>query len=109
MTFRFPWETPPSERSLEDTVTAMQRDMAYMVSHTAVRVRSEHVDLQITVNTPRGQLMPRGECMLSDGSTVEFQDIGMPQPNLNTQELSIRELVACVWEVARELGLELQL
>lgn len=100
----FPWEQPPV-RSMEDTVAALQRDLAYMVSHTAVLVHSKHPALATLVNTPRGQLMPRGECKLSDGSVIEFQDVGMPQ--VNAPEVSVPDLLKRVYEVTQELGLEL--
>lgn len=101
---RFPWE-PPATPSTDDVVKLMQRDMAYMVTHTAIMVHSSHELLRCVVNTPRGQIIPRGECKFTDGSTVELQDIGMPQ--INCEILSVADLMARVWEVARELGLEL--
>jgi hypothetical protein len=98
---RFPWEPVP----LEDTVALLQRDFAYAVGHTAVMVHSPHEALQIIVNTKRGQIVPRGECRFSDGSTLEFSDLGMPQ--IGVPEMNVPELMARVWEIARELGLEL--
>jgi hypothetical protein len=79
--------------------------MQYVVRHTAVLVHSRHEALQILVNTKRGQIIPRGECKFNDGSTLELQDIGMPQ--VGAPEMTVPELMARVWEVARELGLEL--
>ena len=77
---RFPWE-PASLPAVpvEKTVEALQRDVAFMVQYTAILVRSQHDALRMLVNTPRGQIIPRGKCTLTDGSTIEFQDIGMPQ------------------------------
>lgn len=98
---RYPWEPVP----IEDTVRLLQRDFAYAVQFTAVQVHSPHEALQILVNTPRGQIIPRGECKFNDGSTLEFQDIGMPQPGAST--MTIAKLMAMVWSVAREKGLEL--
>lgn len=105
----FPWERiqlPAPAPSVADTVTAMQRDLAYMVTHTAVFVHSQHDALRMLVNTPRGQIVPRGACKFTDGSTVEFQDIGMPQ--VGAPEMTVIDLTKQVWGVARELGLELQ-
>lgn len=104
----WPWETPPQlpAKPLEDTVAKMQRDMAYMVQYTAVFVRSSHEALQMVVNTARGQVVPRGECRFADGTTLEFQDLGMPQPG--APSMSIEELMQRVWVTASELGLELQ-
>lgn len=117
MTF-YPWEQTHELTTAEvaeihaggrppvaETVAAMQRDMAYMVTHTAVLVQSRHAALAMLVNTPRGQIIPRGECTFTDGSTLAFQDIGMPQPG--APEMTLKELMARAWEVARDLGLEL--
>jgi peptidoglycan hydrolase-like protein with peptidoglycan-binding domain len=99
---RFPWEPVP----VTETVAALQRDVAYMVTHTAVLVHSNQPALQMLVNTPRGQIVPRGACKFTDGSTVEFQDVGMPQPG--APAMTLKDLMARVWEIARELGLELE-
>ncbi len=99
---RMPWEPVPPE----ETIAAMQRDMAYMVQFTAVLVHSNNDALSMLVNTPRGQIIHHGEVRFTNGTTVEFQDIGMPQPGAPT--LSVPDLIARVWEIARELGLELQ-
>lgn len=100
----FPWEQPAA-RTVEDTIAAMQRDMTYMVTHTAVLVHSKHPALAMLVNTARGQLVPRGVCAFTDGSTMEVQDVGMPQPG--APEMSVQDLMVRAWEIARELGLEL--
>lgn len=102
LTTRFPWEPVP----LADTVALLQRDMAYVLRHTAVMVHSPHAELQLIVNTKRGQIVPRGECKFSDGSTLEFHDIGAPQ--VGAPEMTVDELMTRVWEIARELGLELK-
>lgn len=107
----FPWETEQlpavQSRPIEDTVSALQRDVAYMVTHTAVLVHSKHGALSMLVNTPRGQIIPRNKCQFNDGSTIEFQDIGMPQ--IGAPEMTVRDLVAYVWNIATtQLGLELQ-
>jgi hypothetical protein len=105
----FPWEQlpavvePAATPAVEETVTLLQRDFAYAVQYTAVRVHSPHTELQFTVNTPRGQIVPRGECKLSDGSVLEFQDIGMPQPDAPTA--TVQELVAMVWDAVKTLKL----
>lgn len=112
---RFPWETEqlpapvetaPLPAELGDTVAAMQRDMAYMVAYTAVRVHSSRPELAVTVNTLRGQIVPMNQCRFTDGTVFELQDIGMPQPN--TPTMTVRDLLVQIWEVTRELGLELQ-
>jgi hypothetical protein len=90
---------------VDEKIALLQRDFAYILQFTAVLVRSPHPALQILVNTARGQIIPRGECKFSDGSTLELQDIGAPQ--VGVPEMTVAELMARVWEVARELGLEL--
>jgi hypothetical protein len=97
-----PWEIAP----VGETVALMQADLAYMVTHTAVIVHSNRPELRMLVNTPRGQIIPRGECKFTDGSTIELQDIGMPQPKAPT--MAVQEIMARVWEAARDLGLELE-
>ena len=115
---KMPWEAetlpaevepaqPPAAMSTEDTVSALQRDFAYAMHNTAVLVHSKHEALQILVNTPRGQIIPRGECRLTDGSTIEFQDIGMPQ--VGAPLMDIKKLVAEVLDVVSKLGLGVQL
>ena len=114
MGMTYPWETPVPATieppkpgaTVEDVVHALQRDMVYMVSHTGVTVHSQHEALQMLVNTPRGQIIPRGECKLTDGSTIEFQDIGAPQ--VGAPVMTVKELMARVWEVVTELGLGVQ-
>lgn len=105
----FPWEQLPArvEKPLTETVTAIQRDLAYMATHTGVLVHSNNPALQMLVNTARGQIVPRNECRFTDGTTVEFQDIGMPQPGAPL--MTVGELLAKVWETARDLGLELRI
>lgn len=98
---RFPWEPVP----VEDTVRLLQRDFAYAMTHTAVLVHSNCEALSMLVNTPRGQIVPRGECKFTDGTTFELQDVGMPQPG--APMMSVKELMARVWDLAREIGLEL--
>ena len=107
----FPWEklpvpiAEPQLPALQDTVTALQRDFAFAIAYTAVHVHSTHDELAITVNTRRGQIVPRGECKFTDGSTIEFQDLGMPQPGAET--MTVAELLARTWETALLFGLEL--
>lgn len=98
---RFPWEAVP----VAETLALLQRDVAYMVTYTAVVVHSNRPELAMCVNTKRGQIVPRGECQFTDGSTVEFQDIGMPQ--VGAPVTTVQELTARVWSLARDLGLEL--
>ena len=110
----FPWEQlpatveapqAPATRSTEDTVAALQRDFAYAVQYTAILVHSNQPALQMLVNTARGQIVPRGQCKFSDGSTMELQDLGMPQ--INAPQMTVQKLMARAWDIARELGLEL--
>jgi hypothetical protein len=82
-----PWEPAP----LDETVAALQRDVAFIVAFTCVRVLSNRADLQFAVNLRRGEHVPRGEAKFADGTTVEFQDIGAPQPGLPT--MGVAELV----------------
>lgn len=114
----YPWETPaalpavvetaaPAVRSTEDKVTAIQKDLAFIVAYTAVLVHSNQPGLAMLVNTERGQIIPRGECKFTDGSTFELQDIGAPQ--VGAPLMSVQELMARVWDIARDLGLELQI
>jgi hypothetical protein len=97
---RMPWDPVP----VEETLRLLQLDFGYAVSHTAVAVHSDIEELQLRVNTLRGQIVPRGECKFTGGHKIEFQDIGMPQPGLPT--MTVPELIAKVWEVAEGLGLE---
>jgi hypothetical protein len=101
LTTRFPWEPVP----VSETVALLQRDFAYAVRMTAVVVHSNRPELQICVNTARGQIVPRGECRFTDGSTIELHDIGMPQ--VGCSEMSVRELMDHVWNIARNLELTL--
>ena len=106
---RYPWEPPlpvPAEPTTEETVKLLQRDFALAVQLTAVLVHSKHPALKILVNTPRGQIIPRGEVKFTDGSTLEFQDVGMPQPNTPFMA-SVQDLIAQVWETVQQLGLEI--
>ena len=103
---KFPWEVQLPAVPVEDTVALLQKDFAYAVQMTAVLVHSNRPEFQMLVNTPRGQIVPRNECKFTDGTTVEFQDVGMPQPS--AVFMSVKELIAQVWDRARELGLEIQ-
>lgn len=101
---KYPWELP-AVPTTEETVRLLQQDFAYAVTHTAILVHSTRAELRMVVNTPRGQLVPRGISKFTDGTTVELQDLGMPQPNVQT--MTVNELVACVVNTAHELGLEM--
>ena len=101
MTGRFPWENSP----LGDTVAALQRDFAYAVRTTCVIVHSNNPAFKAMANTARGQLVPRGEVKFTDGTTVEFQDIGMPQ--INVPQMTVQAIAARVWSIVAKLGLEL--
>lgn len=109
---KFPWENLPA-RQIENiaeqtarTVALLQQDMAYAVAYTAILVHSNRPELQMLVNTQRGQIIPRGVCKFSGGATVEFQDIGMPQ--VGAPQMTVKELMTWVWGTARELGLEME-
>ena len=99
----FPWE--PAPRSVEDAIALLQSDFAYAVTHTAVVVHSNNPALMFTANTHRSQLVPRGEVKFLDGTTVELQDIGMPQ--VHAQYMTVQQIMSRVWKLASELGLEL--
>ena len=102
---KFPWEVQLPAVPIEDTVAALQRDFAYAVQMTAIRVHSNNPELATLVNVPRGQIIPRGVCRFTDGSTVEFQDVGMPQ--IDVPSMTVHELVAHVWATALIKGLEI--
>lgn len=99
----FPWE--PRPRSVEETVSLLQSDFAYAVAHTCIVVHSNNPALMFMANTHRGQLVPRGEVKFLDGTTIELQDIGMPQ--VNAQYMTVQQIMARVWKLASELGLEI--
>lgn len=98
---RFPWEPVP----VEETVQALQRDLAFAIRYTAVIVHSDNAMLRLCANTTRGQIVPAGKCHFTDGTYVEFQDLGMPQPQVPI--MSIEKLVSEVLVIARNFGLEL--
>lgn len=101
-----PWDPPDEEPpSLAETITAIQRDMAFACRYTAILVRSSDERLRMVINTERGQKPPPGEGVFTDGTTIEMQDIGMPQPNVPT--MTVQEMIQAVIDKATELGLEL--
>lgn len=101
---KFPWEeNRGAAPDVDKLVDALRRDLAYVVTHTAVAVHSPHAALQMLVNVPRGQIIPRGVCNLTDGSTIEFQDIGAPQ--VGAPEMNIEKLMMQVFDAVQELGL----
>ena len=93
----YPWEKP--------SIEALQADFAFAIRHTAILVRSSNPELRMVVNTERGQKLPIGEGIFTDGTTIELQDIGMPQPNCPV--MTVQELIQAVMDKAKELGLEL--
>lgn len=99
LTTRFPWEPVP----VEETLALLQRDVAYMVTHTAVLVHSNQAALEMLVNTARGQIVPRGECVFTDGSKFELQDMGMPQ--IGAPTMSVQKLLAHLQDIVQQLGL----
>lgn len=101
---RFPWDVP-AKPPVEETVEALQRDFAYAVTFTGIMVHSNRAELRIVVNTQRGQIIPRNVSKFTDGTTVEMQDLGMPQPRVKT--MTVEELVQWVVRTSNELGLEL--
>jgi hypothetical protein len=96
---RMPWEPAP----IEETITAMQRDMTYMVKFTGVVVHSNRPELRMMINTERGQIVPRGEVRFTDGTTLELQDIGMPQ--VGAQLMTVEELTSRLAQITAGLGL----
>lgn len=114
----FPWEqklpeltaqAEPPAKPVEDVVKALQADLRYMVTHTAVLVRAtgpHEAALGMLVNTARGQLIPAGVAKYSGGHTIQFQDLGMPQ--IGAPEMTIDKLVQCLFGVTQQLGLELE-
>jgi hypothetical protein len=98
---RMPWEPIPAE----ETLALVQADLRYMTNHTAVLVHSNRPELQILVNVRRGEIVPRNEVKFKDGTTLEFQDIGMPQPKAPL--MTVKELLAMVWDIVQTLGLEM--
>jgi hypothetical protein len=103
-----PWEqpdTPPEADDLAETVRALQADLQFIVNHTAILVRSNNEALRMVFNTERGQSMPDPlKCTFRDGTTMEFQDISMPQPGV--PEKTIKEIVTAALEQAFALGLQ---
>src|ERR1700680_1635458 len=99
----YPWDPP--RRSAEDTIALLQNDFAHAVANTAIVVHSNNPAFAFIANTQRGQLVPRGEVKFSDGTTVELQDIGMCQPNV--PYVTVQSVVARVWKLATQLGLEI--
>jgi hypothetical protein len=99
----FPWDPP--RQSAEDAIELLKRDFAYAVANTAVVVHSNNPALVLTANTPRGQLVPRGEVKFTDGTTVELQDIGMCQPNV--PYMTVQQIMSRIWKLASDLGLEI--
>lgn len=102
----FPWDKPQLPAvPIEDTVKLLQADFAYAALHTAIKVHSSRPELRMLVNTARGQIIPRGEGKFTDGTTLEFQDIGMPQPRL--EAMTVEQLVQKVLGIAADLNLEI--
>lgn len=99
---RMPWDPPP----VEDVVAGLQHDLAYAVRMTAIAVYSNRPELAMVANTVRGQTVPSGKCEFLDGTTVEFRDLGMPQPGAQTVD-TVQDIATKVWGAAAVLGLEL--
>lgn len=90
---------------LARVVELIQKDILFAVQYTAVLVRSSNEALRMVVNTKRGQSMPRGDGIFTDGTTIELQDIGMPQPGCPV--MTVQDLLKLVLAKAAELGLDL--
>ncbi len=103
LTVRFPWEPP----TVQDTVAALQRDFAYAVANTCIVVHSNNPLFELTANTQRGQIIPRGQVKFSDGTWVELQDIGMCQPG-KIPYMTVQEIMTHIWTLASNLGLEIK-
>lgn len=107
----FPWEQEPEQsqpeqpRTVEEIVAMLQRDFAFAVNTTAVKVHSNEAAFRIIVNTPRGQIVPTEKTTFSDGTYVQLQDLGMCQPGVSYMELS--DIAAMILNVADGLGLKL--
>ena len=99
-----PWEQPEVD-DVAAIVRALQADLRFAVGHTAILVRSNNEALRMVFNTERGQNMPNPlKCTFRDGTTMEFQDIGMPQPGVPTK--TIKDIVTAALEQAFALGLQ---
>lgn len=99
LTVRFPWEPIPPAEAIE----ALRRDFAYAVGNTSVTVHSNNAAFIMSVNTARGQIVPRGEVVFSDGTKIELYDNGMCQPGL--ESMTVRDLMAHILALASELNL----
>jgi len=120
----FPWESaqplmpwqasePPAAQgdvvqrldALEGTLSRLQADARYIVTHTAVLVHAtgpHAAQLGMLANTKRGQLVPTGVAEYGE-HTIEFRDIGMPQ--VGVPEMSVQELCAAMFAKMQELGI----
>jgi len=98
---RAAWEPVP----VEETVKALQQDMAFAIRYTCIIVHSNRAEFQMAFNVPRGELVPRNEGRFTDGTTVEMQDIGMPQPN--TPISDVAKISQLIVDIAAALKLEL--
>jgi hypothetical protein len=94
---------------IEDRVMRLSADVAYIVTHTAILVHCSgphENSLTMLVNTKRGQKIPPGQVRYTSGNVIEFQDIGAPQPGAPV--MTVQELILRVWDIATELGLEIE-
>lgn len=96
---RFPWEPVPVEEQLD----ALRRDVAIMVTHTCVDVQSSNPAIRMSANVERTSTIPHGEATLSDGTTVEFRNTGMPRPGVPF--MTIEKLIENVLEAVSGQGL----
>lgn len=102
--------TPAPARTVEATLAALQDDVRYVVSHTAVLVYVEGPqanDIGMLFNTRRGQKVPTGTSNATGGHTFEFRDLGAPQPG--APEMTIAEAVNALYFKLLHLGLEVLL
>jgi hypothetical protein len=127
MKLTYPWEKVDPLKELQDTVQLLQQDFAYALKYTAILVRSSNPDLCLIVNTERGPNIPSGKaCFVASAAaqvdkgtypqneeatasslytTIEMQDIGMPQPGIPL--MTMGELAKFILQKTQELGLEL--
>lgn len=106
---RMPWEDEaPVDplKVMEEKLARLAYDLSIMITHTCIEVQSsdDTVLSGVRMNVPRGSC-PDGKTTFKDGTTIEFKDLGMPQPN--TAFGSVGDLLQNVHQLATEEGLEL--
>jgi hypothetical protein len=104
-----PWAQPgpPAVADVAEKLRRLQEDVGTIVTHTGVMVHAtgpHAAALSMLVNTRRGQLMPTGVARYTDGTTIQFQDIGMPQPG--APFMTLPELFQQLYGIVQQLGLQ---